>query len=108
MLALFEIPPKTHDPAKHLANLTASENLPKAIADKISELLPDIISYGFNEHIMTDYGDEASYTLPWDIFTKESASDALKSAQKCIQGAKEIAELKKKADQEKKEQNSKD
>ncbi len=93
ILALFEIPPKTHDPAKHLTNLVKNKNLIKSISQKIESLLPDIIAFGLEEHIMTDYGDEATLTLPWDIFTEESASDALTTARKCVEGTNEIYTL---------------
>ena len=38
---------------------------------------------GSTEHFLTDYGDEANYKLPWELFTEESAVDALSSAQRC-------------------------
>ena len=35
---------------------------------------------GLEEHFMTDYGDEGSYKLPWDLFYEESAVSALHAA----------------------------
>lgn len=97
ILALFEIPPKTHEPAKHLANLVKAGRLPRPIAENVTQLLPDIISLGLEEHFMTDYGDEATQTLPWDLFTAQSGSEAIESARRCVEGAKQIGELKTKS-----------
>lgn len=33
------------------------------------------------------YGDEESYTLPWDLFTQQTAEDALQSARRSAQMA---------------------
>ena len=52
------------------------------------------LSKGFlqevEEHFMTDYGDESSFRLPWDIFDEESARSALNAARKCKTAAEEI------------------
>lgn len=37
------------------------------------------------EYFMTDYGDEATYTLPWDLFTRKSAEEALAAARQSIE-----------------------
>ena len=42
---------------------------------------------------MTDYGDEASYKLPWEIFDKESAESALAAARKCQTASEEIVQM---------------
>ena len=46
-------------------------------------MLPDLLALGSAEHFLTDYGDEANYKLPWELFTEGSAEDALSSAQRC-------------------------
>jgi hypothetical protein len=55
---------------------------------------PDEVSYrlalGTREHILTDYGDEDTFTLPWDLFTQESARDALQTARRCVQAVQEL------------------
>ena len=47
------------------------------------------LALGSTEHFLTDYGDEATYTLPWDLFTRESAEEALAAAQRSIQFARQ-------------------
>jgi HEPN domain-containing protein len=92
ILMLFGVSPKTHDPAKHLAYLFKESTIPADLRNRIKEALPDFILLGLEEHFMTDYGDEASYRLPWDIFTEASASAALAAARRCKEAAVGIVE----------------
>jgi HEPN domain-containing protein len=92
VLMLFGISPKTHDPARHLALLVKESTIPTEILNRIRNALPDFILLGLEEHFMTDYGDEASYRLPWEIFTETSASAALDAARRCAEAAVEIVE----------------
>jgi hypothetical protein len=48
-------------------------------------MLPDLLVLGIEAHFLTDYGDEASYTLPWDLFTQQTAEDALQSARQLVE-----------------------
>jgi predicted RNA-binding protein associated with RNAse of E/G family len=52
-------------------------------------MLPDLLALGSAEHFLTDYGDEATYTLPWDLFTRESADEALMAARRSMHLARE-------------------
>jgi len=56
-------------------------------------MLPDLLALGQREHILTDYGDEQAFTLPWDLFTKQSADDALQTARRCVQAVQELLTL---------------
>jgi hypothetical protein len=87
---LFGVSTKTHEPAKHMAQLIKSPEIPKKAQDKIKDMLPDFLLLGVEEHFMTDYGDESSYKLPWDLFDEESAQSALEAARKCKAGAEEM------------------
>lgn len=90
VLMLFGISPKTHEPVKHMAKLIRDAEIPSDIKNKLKKILPDFLVLGVEEHFMTDYGDESSYTLPWDIFDEDSARNALKAAKQCKQAAEEI------------------
>ena len=83
ILMLFGISPKTHEPARLLRKLVHNTEIPNAIRDKIKEIIPEFLALGIEEHFMTDYGDESSYKLPWDIFDEESAKLALNAAKLC-------------------------
>jgi len=84
-LALFGIVPKTHDPARQIAAILREHELPANISDLLQEMLPDLLVLGAEAHFLTDYGDEANYTLPWDLFTQQTAEDALQSARRLVQ-----------------------
>ena len=42
------------------------------------------------EHFMTDYGDETTWTDPWNLFDEEDAKEALSMAENCFSLALEI------------------
>lgn len=90
ILAVFGIAPKTHDPARHLTALVSNGKIPASVLPKIKEILPDLITLGFDEHILTDYGDESAYALPWDIFDEESATMALHTGKKAKLAADQV------------------
>jgi len=92
-LALFGIAPKTHDPARQIAAILHEQELPGKISDLLHAMLPDLLVLGTETHFLTDYGDESNYTLPWDLFTKQTATDALLSAQRVIQMARELQDI---------------
>jgi len=64
ILASFGVTPKTHDPAKQVAALLRNQSLRENIREQMQRLLPDLLALGTTEHFLTDYGDEATYTLP--------------------------------------------
>lgn len=85
VLGLFGVPPKTHDPAAQVAALLRKRDLVPSVAEILRRLLPDLIALGSAEHVLTDYGDEATYTLPWDLFSRESAEEALAAARRAVE-----------------------
>jgi HEPN domain-containing protein len=89
-LALFGIIPKTHDPARQIATILREQALPANIGDLLRAMLPDLLVLGTEAHFLTDYGDEANYTLPWDLFTQDTAEDALESARRLVQTARAL------------------
>ena len=89
ILALFGVPPRTHEPARELAGLLDTADIPPDVQQQIRAILPDLLALGMTEHLMTDYGDETTYTLPWELFTRESASEALEKACRAVSSARE-------------------
>lgn len=92
-LALFGIAPKTHDPARQIAAILREQELPDKIGELLHAMLPDLLVLGTETHFLTDYGDEASYTLPWDLFTEQTATEALLSAQRSVQKARDLQDI---------------
>jgi HEPN domain-containing protein len=93
VLASVAIPSKTHEPARQVAALLRTQTLPPEIQEKLQVLLPDLLALGTTEHFQTDYGDEATYTLPWDLLTRESAIDALEAARRSFALVQELVPL---------------
>lgn len=89
-LSLFGVPPKTHDPVRQIAAILRDETLPQEIRLALQQMLPDLLALGQREHILTDYGDEETYTLPWELFTQPSAEDALQTARRCVQAVQDL------------------
>ena len=92
-LALFGIAPKTHDPARQIAAILREQDLPNKISGLLHTMLPDLLVLGVEAHFLTDYGDESNYTLPWDLFTKQTAMDALLSARRSVQTAQQLQNI---------------
>lgn len=92
-LALFGIAPKTHDPARQIAVILDKWELSEEVAGLLESMLPDLLALGSEAHFLTDYGDETNYRLPWELFTRETALDALESAQRQVSIAQKLREL---------------
>ena len=90
ILMLFGVTLKSHEPAKQLSQLVHESKIPKTIRDRMKDILPDFLTLGVEEHFMTDYGDESTYTLPWELFDEQSANKALRAAKKCQTLSEEI------------------
>ena len=67
--------------------------LPKDIVNSIKDLMPDLLALGLEEHFMTDYGDESSYELPWELYDENSANQALGAARRCYAKAVMIVQM---------------
>lgn len=91
-LALFGIVPKTHDPARQIAAVLREQELPAEVSALLHAMLPDLLVLGTEAHFLTDYGDEANYTLPWDLFTRQTAEDALQAARRLAQMVQTLQE----------------
>lgn len=92
-LSLFGVAPKSHDPARQITAILRKASLPEEIVSALKQMLPDLVALGEREHVLTDYGDEETYTLPWDLFTQQSAETALKTAQRCVQTIQKLLAL---------------
>jgi HEPN domain-containing protein len=92
-LAILGVASKTHDPARHIAVILREQELPPAAKELLQSMLPDLLVLGAEAHFLTDYGDEENYTLPWDLFTQQTAEDALLSARRAIRTADSLYEL---------------
>ncbi len=90
IVSLFEPVEKTHRPEKQLERLLSEDRLDKAGSEILKEMIPIVSELGFEQHLMTDYGDEVSKKDPWELFKEEDAKKASEMAQKCFKGAEAI------------------
>lgn len=75
---------KTHSSAQGLKRLLREEKVSSGIKKDIEEIIPLVEEHGFEEHVLSDYGDEESYRTPWEIFDKGSAEDTFKAATRVL------------------------
>ena len=81
---------KTHSPSQGLRKLLQEERITDQVRKGIEEIIPIVEEHGFEEHILSDYGDEEGYKTPWEIFDKKSAEDIHGDATRVLTKAKEI------------------
>jgi HEPN domain-containing protein len=89
ILALFGAVPKTHQPARALEALLQTIDVVE-VRNLVQSVLPDLLALGEEEHFRTDYGDETTYTLPWELFTRESAAKALAAGKGALNAAAQV------------------
>jgi len=100
LLLLFGVSPKTHDPGRQLANLIAAGVPPEHLRAALVEIAADLQLLGPSEHVLTDYGDEATETLPWDLFSQDSAQHALALAERVLAQTRQILALQEKSERQ--------
>jgi len=84
IIAIFEPVEKTHNPAINLRKLIAKGLVDNALRGDLNAALTYFDELGFEEHFLTDYGDEKNYKDPWSLFNKSDAQKALDIMQKCL------------------------
>lgn len=70
---------KTHQPGQQLKKIMKRE-LSSEIRERIKRAIPLVEQHGFEEHILTDYGDEENRKTPWELLNREAAEAAHKDA----------------------------
>ena len=100
LLLLFGVSPKTHDPGRQIANLIAAGGPPEHLRAGLAEIASDLLALGPAEHVLTDYGDEATETLPWDLFSQDSAVQALALAERVLDHTRRLLTLQEESGQE--------
>lgn len=90
VIAIFEPVEKTHDPSSQLHRLLDSKQIAEKIAKSVRIVILKARELGFEEHLMTDYGDESSYRDPWQLFDQTEAERALSTARQCLKGGERV------------------
>jgi HEPN domain-containing protein len=92
VISLFLPVAKTHDPARILSELVARQQIPLKWQSTVQSLAELGQPLGPQLHAQTDYGDEYSGRLPWDLFGEEEAKEVLVIAEKIIQQVQSLIE----------------
>lgn len=90
VLLLYGVSPKTHDPGRQLTELLRTGDIFAGLQAECVELADLLMLLGPAQHVMTDYGDESTSTLPWDLFTQDSGEEALATATRALALARVI------------------
>lgn len=93
VIARYVPVPRTHNVTGPLEELRKSAKISPEVAEKISILKQCADLLGYDEHIHSDYGEEATFRTPWELFDKEDAERSLDIAKRALQLAKEILQI---------------
>lgn len=84
VISLFLPVAKTHDPAHILLELVTRQQIPAQWQTVIQTLAEMGQPLGPQLHVQTDYGDEYSGRLPWELFGEAEAAEAFTTAKEII------------------------
>ncbi|MBI4330601.1 MAG: HEPN domain-containing protein [Chloroflexi bacterium] len=90
VIACFGPVEKSHDPDKQLEHLLSKKAIAPVLERDIKELVRLSEPMGFKKHIQIRYGDEEAFIDPWQLFDRNSASEALETAKKSVQIAGKV------------------
>ncbi len=90
ILSHFQPIPKSHDVLKPLKALARVGEVPAAIRNRIDSNLDIFENMGLETHIRATYGDEETYTAPWELIDESEATVGLEKARRAVALAEEI------------------
>jgi HEPN domain-containing protein len=92
VLALLGPVGKTHNPAGLLRKALADNRFPQEIVPHVKELAENAELLGHDIHMDTDYGSEANWRTPWELFGEADAQQAFAIAEIAVELACQIVE----------------
>lgn len=90
IIANFAPVQRSHEPARQLEALLENGAFPEHLRPLVESGLAVFGAMGHREHIAVTYGDEETFTLPWELFDREDAKKALEVARKAVEIAREV------------------
>ncbi len=84
IIALFAPVQRSHEHIRQLASLLENGVFPEHIRPLVEDNLAVFGAMGRKELIAATYGDEETFTPPWELFDREDAEKALKMARKAV------------------------
>ena len=82
--------PRTHNLAPLLDELLATASLSTAQREAVVALCACADELGPEQHVRSDYGEEASFQTPWDLFGEDDARRSLTVAEQALALARSI------------------
>ena len=92
VIALYAPIPRSHDLVGPLDELRASRRFGPAEDEAISMLKACATELGYEQHVRSDYGEEASFRTPWELFGQADAESAVGTAQRARSIARRVLE----------------
>ena len=74
--------PRSHDLVGPLDELRGSRRLDPAEDEAMSVLRACATELGYEQHVRSDYGEEASFRTPWELFGEDDAERAVETARR--------------------------
>lgn len=93
VLALIGPVGRTHAPTGPLREALEQAVYPAALHDRLRQLIEHAEALGYDVHVQTDYGDEATGRTPWELFTESDARRAVSEAELVVEQARHIVEV---------------
>jgi HEPN domain-containing protein len=92
VLALLGPVGKTHNPAGLLRRALADNRFSPDIIAPVTALAQDAERLGHDVHMDTNYGSEANWRTPWELFGESDAQQSLGIAEDAVDLARQIVE----------------
>jgi len=90
LLALIGPVGHTHDPGEILLEALKEGRFPPAVETQVRRIAESAGRLGPNIHVESDYGDEANWRTPWEIFDGTKAREALELAEEAVRLSQEV------------------
>jgi len=92
-LALLGPVGRTHTPATLWRQALASRRFPQEVQAQVEQLAEHSELLGPDIHVESDYGNEAGWQTPWELFDEADARQALGSADSAVALAKQLTTI---------------
>jgi HEPN domain-containing protein len=92
VLAILGPVGKTHNPAGLLRRALVDNRFPQEIVAQVTELAQNGELLGHDVHMDTNYGSEANWRTPWELFGESDAQQSLGIAEDAVDLARQIVE----------------
>ena len=90
VIARFGPVPRSHDMSAVLSEHLREGAVPPELREGVERLQDLSRQLGFEEHVRSDYGDEARGITPWELFTEPDARRAIETARRAIDVAERL------------------